>query len=396
MKRRTFLKSSALAATACLSTGQAVQGKQASHNAELSRHRVSKIEIDTARYRWPRFVGKNARKGVHGQDQSCAVVKLVTDQGVTAWGLSRKSAKQDIEAIRGKTVSELIDPARGILPSVPETFDFALHDLAGIILDKPVYQLLGAAGPKATRIYSGMLCFDELEPPESPAGFDQVMENCQWDVDYGYRQLKVKIGRSGRWYPHDEGLKADIDIINRIHDHFGPEGIGILVDANDMYSRQDAIDFLEGIRGVPLFWFEEPFPENLPETKNLRDWMHAHGFEKTYLADGERLADPAFCLKLARQGVLDVCIHDVQGFGFTKWRQLMPKLIQHQTLAAPHTWGNAMKTNYSVHLAAGLGNSTTIEGVTCESDDIDFGDYPIVDGKVQVSEAPGFGMKLLK
>jgi L-alanine-DL-glutamate epimerase-like enolase superfamily enzyme len=396
MKRRTFLKSSVLTATTCLSSGQAVHGRETGHNVELSRHRVSRIEFDTARFRWPRLVGKNARIGVHGQDKSCAVVKLTTDQGVTAWGLSRGNAKQDIEAIRGKAVSDLIDPARGILSGVPETFDFALHDLAGIILNKPVYQLLGAAGPKTTRIYSGMIYLDELEPPESPAGFDRVMENCQWDVDYGYRQLKVKVGRSGRWYPHDEGLKADIDIVNRIHDRFGPEGIGILVDANDMYSLQDAIDFLKGVSGVPLFWFEEPFPEKLPETKELRDWMHAHGFEKTYLADGERLADPTFCLKLARLGVLDVCLHDVRGFGFTKWRQLMPKLIQHQTLAAPHAWGNAVKTNYSVHLAAGLGNCTTIEGVTCESDDIDFGDYPIVDGKVQVSEAPGFGMKLLK
>jgi L-alanine-DL-glutamate epimerase-like enolase superfamily enzyme len=57
--------------------------------------------------------------------------------------------------------------------------------------------------------------------------------------------------------------------------------------------------------------------------------------------------------------------------------------------------GQASKTNYTVHLAAGLGNICTVEGVTCLSDDIDYGDYPIVNGKVQVSEAPGFGMKLL-
>jgi L-alanine-DL-glutamate epimerase-like enolase superfamily enzyme len=54
-----------------------------------------------------------------------------------------------------------------------------------------------------------------------------------------------------------------------------------------------------------------------------------------------------------------------------------------------------LKTNYTAHLAAGLGNVCTIEGVTCISDDIDYGDYKIIDGKIQVSEKPGFGMKIL-
>jgi L-alanine-DL-glutamate epimerase-like enolase superfamily enzyme len=64
--------------------------------------------------------------------------------------------------------------------------------------------------------------------------------------------------------------------------------------------------------------------------------------------------------------------------------------------ASPHSWGNMLKTHYNAHLAAACGNVVTIEGVTCLSDDIDFGDYKIVNGKIQVSEMPGFGMKLLR
>jgi hypothetical protein len=36
-----------------------------------------------------------------------------------------------------------------------------------------------------------------------------------------------------------------------------------------------------------------------------------------------------------------------------------------------------------------------LEVVTCESDEIAFGDYPIIDGKLRTSDAPGFGLKLL-
>jgi len=34
--------------------------------------------------------------------------------------------------------------------------------------------------------------------------------------------------------------------------------------------------------------------------------------------------------------------------------------------------------------------------VTCLSDDIDYGDYKIVNGTIRVSDMSGFGMKLLK
>jgi L-alanine-DL-glutamate epimerase-like enolase superfamily enzyme len=310
------------------------------------------------------------------------------------WGMSRGSGAEIAESIKGKAISDLIDPATGILSGVPPAFDFALHDLAGIILDKPVYQLLGAQGPKATQTYSGMICFDELEPPDRPAGIDKVMENCRWDVEYGYRQLKVKIGRSGRWYPHDEGLATDIKIVRMIHEEFGRK-VGILVDANDMYSLQDAIEFFKGVEGLPIYWMEEPFVEDLEKSQKLKEWMMANGREKTLYADGERKPNHDVCLKLAGEGKLDVYLPDIVNYSMTPWRKIMPSLIRSSTLASPHAWGSLLKTHYAAHLAAGLGNVCTLEGVTCLSDEIDFGDYETKDGKLHVSEKPGFGMKLL-
>ncbi len=61
-------------------------------------------------------------------------------------------------------------------------------------------------------------------------------------------------------------------------------------------------------------------------------------------------------LDLARDKLLDVLIMDVVGLGFTAWRRLMPALIERNVLAAPHTWGDPLKTRYAAHLAAGLGN----------------------------------------
>jgi L-alanine-DL-glutamate epimerase-like enolase superfamily enzyme len=272
--------------------------------------------------------------------------------------------------------------------------DLALHDLMGVILDKPVYKLLGARGTKNTPIYSGMIYFDELEPEDNPAGIDKILENCQWDIDYGYQQLKVKIGRSGKWYPHDAGLKKDIEVVKLINKTF-PD-ITLLVDSNDEYTLQDTIDFLDGIGDIPLLWVEEPFRENYEDGKKLRHWMNQNGFENTLYADGEANTDHELCMKMGKEGIMNAYLPDIRSFGFTRWRKLMPQLKKYKMLASPHSFGSMLKTHYNVHIAAACGNIVTIEGVTCISDDIDYGDYKIADGKIQVSDMPGFGMRLLK
>ncbi|MCG8526998.1 MAG: hypothetical protein MI748_11490 [Opitutales bacterium] len=395
MIRRDFIKKSALLSSATFLTG--ISCRATNTGNELSKHTIDKVEFGKVPFSWPRLVGKNGRIGVHGQHKEAAFVRLFTNQGAIGWG-HQKYGKYDHnaleESVLGKTVDQLIDPSRGILMGVDQMFDLALHDLAGVILRKPVYQLLGAKGQKQHSIYSGMIYLDELEPEDNPAGLEKVIENCQWDYDYGYRQLKVKIGRSGRWYPHAKGLATDIKVIQMIHEEFGDK-VDILVDVNDMYSLQDTKDFLKGIEGIPLYWIEEPFVENLEEGRKLKDWMMENGWEKTFYADGERQPNHDVCMQLAKEGKLDVFLPDIVGFGMTPWRKLMPKLIDINTTTSPHAWGTMMKTHCVTHVAAGLGNVCTVEGATCVSDYIDFGDYEIKEGKITVSEKPGFGMNLM-
>lgn len=58
---------------------------------------------------------------------------------------------------------------------------------------------------------------------------------------------------------HDCGLTRDIEIVKNLHEQL-PD-VKILVDANDGYTFEDTIHFLDGIRGCPLYWLEEPFRE---------------------------------------------------------------------------------------------------------------------------------------
>ncbi|MCT4648575.1 MAG: hypothetical protein N4A74_26540 [Carboxylicivirga sp.] len=395
MKRRQFLNVASI-------TGAGLFGFSTKHifanvgdeeNQELGQHRIEKAELVDFNFHWPRLVGKNARSGVHGKYHRNTALRFTTNQGAVGWGLSSSQIRSQLPLIKGKKVSELIQPEVGMLDGLSIHLDIALHDLIGVILNKPVFEILGAKGTKETPIYSGMIYFDELEPKETPAGIEKIIENCAWDNNYGYQQLKVKIGRSGKWYAHDVGIKKDIEVVKLINKEF-PK-VKILVDSNDQYSFQDTIEFLQGIGDIPLLWFEEPFRESYDESKKLRKWMNENGFKDTLYADGEANPDHSLCMQLGKEGILDVYLPDIHSFGFTVWRKLMPELIAQKTLASPHAWGSQLKTHYNAHIAAAYGNVVTIEGVTCISDDIDFGNYPIKNGKIKVSEEPGFGMKLL-
>ena len=82
------------------------------------------------------------------------VCVLRTDQGASGWGMIRgndDSVREIADLVRGKPVSELIAPATGITSHRLEPLDFALHDLAGVILEQPVWRMMGADQPFITK-----------------------------------------------------------------------------------------------------------------------------------------------------------------------------------------------------------------------------------------------------
>lgn len=401
MKRRNFLKLAATASVAAMAPAAAfaenIYGDQKTKN-ELSYHTIKELRFRTAQLKYPRLVGRNSRLGHHGTGPSLTFCQLTTDKGATGIGLmqgGRKEAESRFPAIQGKTVADLFAPAAGTLKEADYVFDACLHDLAGVILSKPVYALIsGKDIPILTSCYSGMIYFDEMDPAEKPAGLSKILENCLYDYNHGYRQLKVKIGRGGKWMSKDEGLKTDIAVTRLIYDNF-PD-CDILVDGNDAFTFDYFIEYLKGVEDIPLFWIEEPFRETRDDYAKLKKWCLDHGRRNTLLGDGEANPDRELNFSLGQEGLLDVYLEDVMGYGFTSWRKLMPKLKGMGMMASPHSWGDFVKTCYSAHLAAAYGNTPTIEGVTCFSADLDFSAYKLERGRMHPNTTPGFGIRFLQ
>ena len=370
----------------------------------LAEHKISRIEGRKLQDRFPRSVGRNARLGHHGRVGRYGIRILITDKGAVGWGMSHASDEQ-VNRFIGARVSDLFDPETGTSDEA-RILDIPLHDLAGNILGLPVYAMLGAKGSRHVPIYSGAIYFDDLDPEDNPRGIKAVLDECHHDYQSGYRAFKLKIGRGFRWMSREEGIERDIAVTRSVREEF-PD-CRILVDANDGYTVQDMIRYLDAVADCDLFWIEEPFPENREDLLRLKEHMERIGC-RALIADGEARAERAEefwryggyspghiekLFALAEEGLVDVFLMDLGTIGFTNWRRIMPELERAGVKASPHTWGWIPRPYYAAQLAAGVGNVIIVEGIPGRTEGADYSAYKLAEGEISVPNSPGFGIAL--
>ena len=352
------------------------------------QQRVRSVERVHVRTRYPRTIGRNARLGSHGPGPTSSMAVIETEDGVLGQGIIEGSGTP-LPDLTGRALGDIFDADTGVTDPAALRLDLALHDLVARLLDVPVFGLLGARGDRSIRCYSGAIYLDDLDPQDAPRGIAAVLENCASDNAAGFRDFKLKIGRGARWMDADAGLRRDIEVTRAVREAY-PDA-RILVDANNGYSVDGFLRYLDGVLDCELFWVEEPFQEDETDLLRLRTYLRERD-DRIRIADGEFEPDEQQLLVLAERGLLDVLLMDVCSYGFTAWRRLMPTLGELGVEASPHAWGLPLKSLYAAQLAAGLGNVVTVEGVPGNTAQIGTTSYHLTDGMLTVPDHPGFGV----
>lgn len=393
----------------------------------LSQHRIARIATRRLRSRWPRLLGRNAIFEEHGYGREFLVREVVTDRGAMGWGLSRRLGPQRTPELEGRRVSELFDPAVGVTADEALPLDFALHDLAGVILGVPVHRMLGWHGlgavcrghadgsrrshvasmaspgdgqamppsgvaPREVPVYGAATYMDDITPAYQAAGVQAVLDHARLDWQLGYRGFKIKIGRGHRWMERRAGLLRDVEVTRRVREAF-PDA-QIMVDANNAYSCDDFLEYFRQVADCGLCTIEEPFPEARDDLRRLRELIVKHS-PATTVTEGESKPDIELLLELGAEGLVQILNVDIEGYGFTRWRALAPRALERGLLLSPHAFDLKLKTHYGAQLLAGLGGSSPLEGVIDQTEGVDFEAYTLREGMLTVPDAPGFGMRLI-
>lgn len=382
MHRRQFLAGAAGAALA----GRLAWAQQLPRDLRVTR--IVQFDLTSRR---PKFVGKNSRRDDHGQRATDRIVRIYTSAGVQALGNCRADRDQLSRLLRGDPLAGFrADPPRIAAPLGAGTMP--LWDLAGKLLDQPVYRLLGARGPQRVAVYDGSIYFSDLLPQYRQTWRDRFRQELDMGLDRGHRAFKVKIGRGAHWMDRREGDARDIEVLDLIRRHVGPDVL-LAADANNGYDLQGAQRLLDAVADVRLAFVEEMFPEDVEHCLALKAFIAQRGWN-TLVADGETQATLDVFRPFIAARAIDLYQADMNRFGIEGILDEADMVRPQQLQVAPHNWGSLLGFIMQLHVGRAITNFYRAECDTLDNDVLVWDGYRIAEGVCSVPDAPGLGITL--
>ncbi len=381
MDRRCFLAASA--AALCSRTPRAADAA-----GDVRITRVVGFNLTSRRNK---LAGKNARLDVHGDRGHDRMLRIYTNAGVEGLGNCAAGKEAATELLDKNPLGFFRADERRVTGPL-SAGNMPLWDLAGKLLKKPVYELLGGEGAQKAPAYDGSIYFADLLPQYADRWADRFREEIELGLKLGHRGFKIKVGRGFKWMSRREGDRRDVEVVKLIRQHAGPDVL-LGVDANNGYDLAGAKRLLEELGDQKLAFAEELFPEMVEQCLELKAFIGERGW-RTLVADGETQHELAAYLPFMKARAIDVFQGDMNHFGIDGILAEAAMAKPHGGRIAPHNWGSLIGFYMELHIARAIGNFYRAEHDPLTSGVIVADGYQIKDGAVSVSDSPGFGLAI--
>jgi len=390
MNRREFLQAAGamVSGPACLAALVCGRSWAATPPNDIKITRIVGFDLVSDR---PKLVGKNSRLDVHGRQATDRMVRLYTNADIEGIGNCR-AEEAALAQLLGKNPFDLYHAESKTVTGPLGAGTMPVWDLIGKALNKPVYQLLGGAGPARVPVYDGSIYFSDLLPEYANKPLDRLKEEIDMGLALGHRAFKVKIGRGAKWMPPDEGYARDVAVLRTIRQHAGPE-ILIGADANNGYDLARTQQILKDLPNYSFGFLEEMFPEEIDKCLELKRFISEHGW-KTLLADGETQGNLDAYKPFIEARAIDVFQGDMNRFGFEGILTEAAWCKAQGLQVAPHNWGSLVSFYMQLHVGRAITNLYRAEHDPLSNDILIAEGYHIRDGYATIPEVPGFGLKI--
>ena len=250
--------------------------------------------------------------------------------------------------------------------------DTAIWDVFGKALGLPLFRLWGACREELPIIVIGGYYGRDL---------GELADEMRRYQSMGLAGCKFKVG--GRTPPEDAAR------VQAARQAAGDDFL-LMVDANQGYSRDQAIEFARRVADLNIRWFEEPC-----RWYNDRRWMREVRLTTGLpVAAGQSETTLPGVRDLIADAAIDVCNFDASWSGGpTVWRK-----VAGMAAAYGVEMGHHEEPQVAAHLLVSVPHGTYVECFDAERDPVFWGLFanrPVpVAGQYRLPEGPGFGLEL--
>lgn len=267
-------------------------------------------------------------------------------------------------------------------------FDTAIWDMKGKVTGQPVVKLLGG-NPGSLRAYASSMKRD-ITPK------DEAYRLCKLRDKVGFDAFKVRAGAEvGR--NKDEWPGRTEEIIPTISRELG-DRVDLLIDANSCYTVDRAIEIGKLLQDNGFSHFEEPCPYwELEQTKAVTDALEID------VTGGEQDCDLPTWRRMIEMGAVNIAQPDILYLGGINRTLRVVDLAKSAGIPiTPHCANLSLVTLFTMHLLKAIPNAGkylefSIEGSDYYpwQQDLFLEDpYSVDDGKVTISDKPGWGIEI--
>ncbi len=276
--------------------------------------------------------------------------------------------------------------SRSSMLSALAAIDMALWDIRAKAKGLPVFRLLGGEDPQVPMYIAGGYY-------REGKGLSELADECHQYSAHGYNALKVRVGGMS--------LEEDVERVRVIRETVGPD-MKLMLDANEAYDSDTAIEAAAEYQDIGIYWFEEPVAWYEGNT-GLRKVSEAIEID---VAGGEQTATHWEAAEMASEAAIKFMEFDcMRTGGPTEWLRVADVCRRVGVQMAPHHGAHI-----HAHLVAAASNGLIVEAFPDPSmystpEELEFvrwdrkrelfSVHPEVrDGSMWLSDIPGWGIEL--
>ena len=294
---------------------------------------------------------------------------------------------------------------RGIGTIAISGVEIALWDLAGKLLDQPIWQLLGGKMRDEVMVYAdchageAMVSSAEDGQEEETYEPEAYAQAARMAVDDGFDLVKFdldvpsgrELNRKSRHFDPPE-IEHKRQIVEAVTEEIGSDA-EVGVDLHWNFNPETAKRLCRAIEPYDLAYVEDPLPpENIDALRELKQRVD------TTLLTGENLYGRHDFRDLIETQAVDFLAPDVPKTGGIAETKKIADMAEayYQTLI-PHNIGSPVATIATAHVGATTPNFYALEYHAREVgwwEDLVVGEDLIQDGSITVPDKPGLGIEL--